>query len=343
MNQMNVVNIPEWLREDYTIEEMYSRAVAEAEKKIAGNTIIAQSDKRSLARWRTSWCTGGLFDYLFIGGERALAELRAAAYPLPIGFTFQESGFWRKVGLFKKEWQAFYTPYIFILPCNIGYGGKEDYRLIKRKVSPEFKASYGYLNFFYMNCNRDLFSERDADVLEAYDEGKFKNKAAYEGKIKREWKRLIKKNDKKNCKQCRFLDIKTNKEQWAFIRSGVEEFDDINRKAGIIRKYSRNGVTEEVLNADGTWRQTYDITSLHNNPNMSFEDYINSIYTPEQQERIKYNGRIAIAKLNEILFGTNNMEKHVIKILTNPKTGKKIMLKHNEFIDIYYPAEMEYY
>lgn len=345
MNQMNVVNIPEWMRGDYTIEEMYSRAVAEAERKLAGNTLIAQSSKESLAYYRQSWCTEGLFDYLLIGGERALAELRAAAYPLPIGFTLQESGFWQKVGFFKKEWQAFYTPYIFTLPNRIGYGGKEDYRLIKRKPMPKFKRSYDYLDYFYMNCNRDILSMHySADVLQAYDEGKFKNKAAYEEKIKSEWKKLSKKNkiDINNCKQCRFLDIKTNKEQWAFIKTGAEDFDNKNRNAGQIKTGCSGNVTWEVLNADGTWRQTYDITRLHNDPNMSFEDYINSIYTPEQQKRIKYNGRVAIIKLNEILFGTNNLKKWTIKCLTDPKTGKQIKLKHSEFFDRYEPAEIKY-
>ena len=339
MAEKNVITVPEWMRSNLSIEEMYSKAIEMAEKKMAQNPIIAGSVKHTLAYWRSGWCTEALFNYLFIGGERALAELRAAAYPMPIGFTIRETGFWRKTGLFTKEWQAFYIPYIFTLKSYESKENRDDYSIIKRKHMPDSKPSYPDLNFYYMNCEHKVLSADNlGHVLDVCDESKFKRKEAYEKRVESMWAKLSKKNGWP-FKYCRFLDIKTNKEQCAFIQTGIEDLVYENRRAGLIQIRDDGFVREEVLTADGTWLQTYDITSLRNNPNMTFEDYVNSIYTPEQQKKIITMGKISIIKLNEILFGTHNMTKSTVKMLTNYKNGKSIQLKHSEFFDQYYPKE----
>ena len=340
MVQKNITNVPEWMKSDLSIEEMYSKAVAEAEKKIEENVIIAGSNKDTLAYWRSSWCTESLFYYLFIGGERALAELRAATYPMPIAYSIRETGYWKKIGLFKKEWQAFYTPYIFMMSAYSSKEKRNDYSIVKRKYILKDKAKYPSLTFFYMNCDHRLLAmEKSADIIDVYDERKFKTQKSYEKSVESMWAKL-KKKDTWYIKQCRFLDIKTNKEQCVFVKTGVEEFDSKNRHAGIIEVKNDGIMRTEVLNADGTWLQTYDITDFRNNPNMSFEDYINSIFTPEQQKTIKNRGKMAIIKLNETIFSTENMKKHTIKININPKNGKEIRLKHSEFYDEYLPKEM---
>ena len=103
-------DLPGWMSRKLSKEEMYKMAVEETDKRIMGSHILQNKDfSVDLRLAIEKWATPELFNYLSMKGPRAEAELRAAMYPLNVGFCHR---------IFEADGRNWIVPYITVCYPN---------------------------------------------------------------------------------------------------------------------------------------------------------------------------------------------------------------------------------
>lgn len=171
-------------------EELYDRTIRERDAIIASNEIyeelywitnVEESEKR--------WCTPELFDYLELDQKQAIAEIKAASYPILVSFsesTYQSSdgNMWR-------------VPYIVFSDKNTSDG-------LYLMEYPEKPMTRSY----YMNNKREV-NHVAGEIQEKYEASKFKStKEWLEFAKKRASSIKQKKKNKVSIRAVHFYNIK---------------------------------------------------------------------------------------------------------------------------------------
>lgn len=188
------------LPNEETIEEMYARSVKETDAIISGNEVYGKLYYgNNIQEGKDRWCKPELFYYLELDKERALAEIRAAAYPAVVSFFEAKRGKTSE----RVDWR---TPYLSF----------------QDRVDPKGMSlpSNGNVTMcFYLNNNKEVKFTL-SKVLEAYSKGDFEQ----------EWhsfafqrRKNLAGGNKTPLLEDTFLNIKTGKSAYAISKQLMGE------------------------------------------------------------------------------------------------------------------------
>ena len=193
--------------------DMYYTSIQNADAVVASNEVYEKIYyAANIEKDMGKWCTKELFEYLELEPERALKELKAAAYPMVVSYT--ESRRW-------KTGDALWR-----IP-SITFLDRTDARGIKYPKNVEKNAA---AVLFYLN-NRQEVKFSIGNVTETYSQKDLKGKDWHEFAVERERSGLVKKRFGMPLVYAEFENIKTGDKMCAlveqmFIGSKVEQMRD---------------------------------------------------------------------------------------------------------------------
>ncbi len=263
--------LPLWLDKKYSKEEMYKMATESTDKKIMGSHVLKNKDFSTDMRLAMKkWATPELFEYISMKGPRAEAELRAAMYPLDVGFEHR---------IFRSDGRYYMVPYITIMvpddkiaDHNKGFG---DARTCATSYS------------FYCNQYNEVHCI-PGDVVRVYSESEYRN---YEEMRKASFKDFVSMKDLSL--RVPLVHPKMGERQYSII--------DFNGTEG--------GLEKRKFGHDYHWVQWKDITNFYDNGNVDFDGYWGTIPIDKRIE-IDKAGKEAIAKIHSELLNESEMIPH---------------------------------
>lgn len=262
----------EWMDKQMSKEERYKVAIEKKDSKIASSEVFQKASFPMMVENNyKKWCVPELFDYLSMGGEKALEELRAVAYPMMVSFN-QES--------FISDEKTWMVPYI-TFSYNTGN---------LNNGTQTAEEGYGSTFSFYLNHKREVQIMR-GKIVENYYEHDFHSKADMLGYIRERRDKLDEKNHTQT-KRAYFLNIKLAEGVHAIIKNKGTE-GNLERRKGV------------PLDKCYKWCQVYNVSNCKENGTISPYLYWQS--TPEKEkQRIEEVGRKAMENLDKLIFNPKN-------------------------------------
>lgn len=285
-------DLPGWMSRKLSKEEMYKMAVEETDKKIMGSHILQNKDFGTDLRLAIEkWATPELFDYLSMKGPRAEAELRAAMYPLNVGFCHR---------IFEADGRQWMVPYITIGATNSkivdANKGKDDIK--------DCPTSYS----FYCNKMKEVHCI-PGDIVEKYSESDY-----------RDFEKMRKKSIKDYLKmdgvelRVPFIQPKTGERQYGLISlRGSEGWQERHR-----------------FGHSYDWVKWRDITDFYNNGDTDYDGYWGRL-PDEELIRIEKAGREAIANIQKEMMKEDGMLAHRFTRKYDDASGKGYEYVRDEY------------
>ena len=264
-------DLPGWMSRKLSKEEMYKMAVEETDKRIMGSHILQNKDfSVDLRLAIEKWATPELFDYLSMKGPRAEAELRAAMYPLNVGFCHR---------IFEADGRSWMVPYITVCYPNSrivdANKGEEDIR--------ECNTSYS----FYCNKWNEVHCI-PGNIVAKYSESEHRD---FEKMRKKSIKDFIRMDDAEL--RVPFVHPKTGERQYGLIGlRGTEGWQERNR-----------------FGHSYDWVKWRDVTDFYKDGSTDYDGYWGRLPN-EELVRIEKEGRSAIANIQKELFREDGMLAH---------------------------------